>query len=374
VDIGINLLDDMFLGSYHGKQRHAPDLDAVVARARSLGVQQLIITAGTLDESVAAAEMARRLGCFSTVGCHPTRCGEFLTKAPSPEQYLARLRAVAEKYADVVVAVGECGLDYDRLHFCPKDVQLRFFPLQIMLAAQLRLPLFLHNRNTGTDFIDICAKHRDEIFGPPAGSATAGASGKGGVVHSFTGDAQELAVVQALGFYVSVNGCSFKEDAQLDVARSVALNRLLLETDAPWCSVKPTHASHRLVLEAPAVAAQLARDFAADFPDLAAAEAALPPVRKQERAEAGCMVKDRCEPWEMVKVLRVMYALRKDEVASPFALSEMVAANTARLFGDRILKAPPVGTAAVVVRSEPSSSQSAAAAVEAAAEAAVARK
>ena len=56
------------------------------------------------------------------------------------------------------------------------------------------------------------------------------------------------------------------------------------------------------------------------------------------------------------------------------ALSEMVAANTARLFGDRILKAPPVGTAAVVVRSEPSSSQSAAAAVEAAAEAAVARK
>ncbi len=321
------MLDGMFQGSYHGKQRHAPDFGAVLQRALAFGVRQLIITAGTLEESIEAAELARKLGCFSTVGCHPTRCKEFLEKAATPEMYLAKLRAVAEKYVDVVVAVGECGLDYDRLFFCPKDIQLRCFPLQIMLAAQLKLPLFLHNRNTGDDFIAICTKYRDEIFN--------GAGG--GVVHSFTGGAEELSALQALGFYISLNGCSFKEDAQLGVARMVQLNRLMLETDAPWCSIKPTHASHRL-LSQPDVAKALDAAFKQDFPDVPPE----PPCRKVEKYEAGACVKDRCEPWECLKILKVMYALRRDEVPSPFALAEMCYANTMRLFGPRLAKAPPM--------------------------------
>lgn len=354
------MLDSMFLGKYHGKQAHAPDFGAVIDRAVKCGVRQMIITAGTLDESIEAAEMARRLGCFSTVGCHPTRCNEFLQKAASPEQYIAKLRAVAEKYADVVVAVGECGLDYDRLCFCPKEVQLQCFPLQIELAAQLKLPLFLHNRNTGTDFADICAKHRAAIFD--------GAGG--GVVHSFTGGADELRVLQDLGFYISLNGCSFKEDAQLEVARGVNLARLMIETDAPWCSVKATHASHRLLYETPEVAAMVATDFAHDFPGLPDERSFV--VKKHDKYQAGCVVKDRCEPWEATKILKVMYALRKNEAGSPFALSEMVWANTARLFGDRLKKAQPMQLQQQ--QQGISESNSTAAAVEAAASAAVAKK
>lgn len=318
VDVGINLLDGMFKGVYHGKRCHPSDFAQVMERARKFHVSQMIITAGMQEECVEAAELARELGAFCTMGTHPTRCNEFLKLAPTPEEYLNRLRQLIVKNRDVVVAVGECGLDYDRLHFCGKDTQLRFFPPQILLAAELKLPLFLHDRNTGDDFFRICEQYKNEI-------AAAG----GGVVHSFTGTADHLQRIQEAGFYVSVNGCSFKEDWQLDVARKIALDRLLIETDGPWCEIKPTHASHSLLQSAPQLVADVKRALA--LPDE-------PVARKVERFEPGCPVKSRCEPWEVSRVFAVMYVLRHDEVAGPAHLAQMIMANTRRLFGDKVGK------------------------------------
>jgi TatD DNase family protein len=95
VDIGANLLDGKYQGEYNGSKYHEADLDAVLQRAWAVGVEKIIITAGTLSESRQALELARtdeRLFC--TVGVHPTRCGEFEAFAEGPEAYMAELSSV----------------------------------------------------------------------------------------------------------------------------------------------------------------------------------------------------------------------------------------------------------------------------------------
>eukprot|EP00796_Vickermania_ingenoplastis_P002478 gene2478-1548_t len=92
VDIGVNLTDPMFRGVYHGKEKHKPDIDAVLQRAVQAGVHSLIITGVTVDESRKAVDLCQQcstagLRCFATVGCHPTHCEDFLT---SPDEYYTR--------------------------------------------------------------------------------------------------------------------------------------------------------------------------------------------------------------------------------------------------------------------------------------------
>lgn len=150
IDVGANLLDGMFLkGEYNGgSQKHPPDLDQVLGRAWDAGLSHIIITAGNLDEARRALELAatdRRL--FSTVGVHPTRCGEFAkNEEGGPEMYMDALMELAkdgQKAGGKVVAIGECGLDYDRLHFCDKAEQMEGFERQFALANETHLPMFL---------------------------------------------------------------------------------------------------------------------------------------------------------------------------------------------------------------------------------------
>lgn len=319
IDIGINLLDDMFKGKYNGSQKHQSDFEQILERAKTFNVVSMIITAGMEHEVVEAAELARKLGVFCTAGTHPTRCNEWKKNGASPEAYLSRLKANITKYRDVVVAVGECGLDYDRLFFCDKETQLQFFPPQILVAAEFKLPLFLHDRNTDDDFFKICQAHRKEI-------ETCG----GGVVHSFTGTEEHLKRLLEFGFYISVNGCSFKEEWQLDVAKKIPLNRLMLETDGPYCQVKNTHASSKLL----ASCAKMLQDDKVD--QILGIPAVEPVAMKPEKFQLGAPVKSRCEPFEITKVFKIMYCLRKDElIGGPSQLAEMCYANTVRLFGDR---------------------------------------
>jgi TatD DNase family protein len=165
-------------GRYHGKVAHPCDLTAVLDRAGAAGVSRIIVTAGNLEESRAALALARRVNAerghtapataagagvgaggggsahghgtgeeaggaplhrlgdagvtgrwprlYTTVGVHPTRTSELSAAGVDADAYIAALRAVADDgVADgTVVAVGECGLDYDRLHFSDRDTQV----------------------------------------------------------------------------------------------------------------------------------------------------------------------------------------------------------------------------------------------------------
>lgn len=160
------------------------------------------------------------------MGCHPTRCNEF---EQDPDSYYAQLCTAIEKHRDKIVAIGECGLDYDRLHFCKADIQRIYFERQLDLVTKYKLPLFLHCRNSFDDFYEIIQRNLEKIT-------------NGGVVHSFDGTIEQALKLIDLGFYIGINGCSLKTDEQLNVVAKIPNDRILIETDCPWCAIRPSHA------------------------------------------------------------------------------------------------------------------------------------
>ncbi|XP_065897209.1 deoxyribonuclease TATDN1-like [Dysidea avara] len=293
-DIGANLTDPMFNGVYHGKQVHPGDLDAVLQRAFDTGVDKIIVTGGNLTDCQEALKLAKtndRL--YSTVGCHPTRCLEFeQTEGTTAEEYFQNLLSVCQAHArSKVIAIGECGLDYDRLHFCPKEIQKKYFEKQLELSAITGLPLFLHCRAAFGDFIDILKRNKDKI--------------NGGVVHSFDGSKDEAMAAIEFGLYIGLNGCSLKTENNLEVVKAIPADKILLETDAPWCEIRPTHASSKFVTTQ------------------------FPPAKKKEKWESGCSVKSRNEPRNLLHVLEVVAGVKGMDVLQ---LAQQVFVNTCNLF------------------------------------------
>jgi TatD DNase family protein len=287
----------MFFGQYNGKQRHAEDIQDIIQRADSMGVVRCIATAGNVEESRKALNFVRNMpsngGMFVTAGVHPTRCDEFKR---GEDLVFNELCQIIEEGIECghIAAVGECGLDYDRLNFCDKETQAIGFTKQFELAEKYNLPMFLHDRNTGGDFLRMIQEN-------------SGKMPKGGVVHSFTGTLQEMQEYVALGLYIGINGCSLKTEENLQIVAQIPSELLLLETDAPWCGIKNTHASKPHVKT--------------EFPS-----------KKKEKYERGWMVKDRSEPCNMVQVLEVVAAVRG---VDPVDLANTVYDNTMNLFSLR---------------------------------------
>lgn len=165
------------------------------------------------------------------MGCHPTRCSEF---AKDPDSYYTGLCNEIEKHKNKIVAIGECGLDYDRLNFCDKDTQKIYFAKQLCLSRKYKLPLFLHCRNAAEDFIQIIKDNYDLV------------KDQGGVVHSFDGTTDEAKRFIELGFYIGINGCSLKTEENINTVTEIPDDKLMIETDAPWCGIKASSAGNIL--------------------------------------------------------------------------------------------------------------------------------
>ncbi|WP_151736826.1 TatD family hydrolase [Paenibacillus tengchongensis] len=204
IDIGVNLMHRSF----------QQDREAVVANAAAGGVAPLIITGTSLRSSTEAARYAGRYpgGLYATAGVHPhdaKSCGAGT---------IGKLKELAA--LPQVVAVGECGLDYNR-DYSPRDVQRKWFAAQVQLAQKLNMPLFLHEREASRDFAAILKEH----------------SAVRAVVHCFTGTASELKTYLDLGLYIGITGwvCDERRGKHLqELVRTIPLDRLMLETDAPF--------------------------------------------------------------------------------------------------------------------------------------------
>jgi TatD DNase family protein len=236
IDVGANLTDEMYKGMYNGSKKHEPDLDRVLQRSWAAGLEKIIITAGNLEDARVSLELARtddRL--FTTVGVHPTRCNEFKESSEGAEKYLEGLKKLLAENKDKIVAIGEFGLDYDRTKFCEVDVQREYFQLQLKeLAENSDLPVFLHCRAAAEDLHSILSKER-KCFP------------RGGVVHSFDGTLEEMERFVDLGLHIGINGCSLKTEECLEVIKDIPNDKLLLETDAPWCGIRPSHAGSKYI-------------------------------------------------------------------------------------------------------------------------------
>jgi TatD DNase family protein len=202
IDIGANLTH----GSFHD------DLEAVVARARAAGVEQIIVTGTTVLESRLAAGIAERFGFYATAGVHPHHARD------CNETTLAELRSLAAEKR--IVAIGECGLDFNR-NYSPHPDQEKWFVAQLELALELGLPAFLHSRDAHPRFAEIVKSH---------GVKTA-------VAHCFTGEKDELHAYLDLGLYIGITGwiCDERRGTHLlQLVRDIPPERLLLETDSPY--------------------------------------------------------------------------------------------------------------------------------------------
>ena len=205
-DIGLNLTHDSF----------EADRDEVIQRAETAGVARFVITGTSVTQSARALELAKSQPgkYYATAGIHPHHASEF-------DQYSGdALRALLKN--PEVVAVGECGLDFFR-DYSPREAQEMAFAAHLELAAETGLPVFLHQRDAHERFVSLLAPMRDQLAG--------------GVAHCFTGGIDELRPLLDLDLYIGITGWLCDErrgDALRAAVSEIPLNRLLVETDAPY--------------------------------------------------------------------------------------------------------------------------------------------
>ena len=247
VDIGANLTHESF----------RQDFEAVLSRARAAGVEQMLVTGASLDGSRDALALAQRHRgvLFATAGVHPHHAGEVDAGAEDVLRTLLKDPCVR--------AAGEMGLDYFR-DFAPRAAQRTAFERQLALAAELRMPLFLHQREAHADFLPLLRSVRDAV---PAA-----------VVHCFTDGRKALHDYLDLDCHIGITGwlCDERRGTHLrELVRSIPRGRLLIETDAPYLlprSLRPRPAHRRnepmYLME---VLRELARARGEDPVDLAAA-------------------------------------------------------------------------------------------------------
>lgn len=209
------------------------DRDVVIARALGKGIG--MVNVGTqYSTSRAAIDLARQHpeGVWATVGFHPNHLDPrahhdrqelALRNAErfEPEKFLALARG------EGVVAVGECGLDYFRSGIETKDAQAEAFERQIAVAADVGKPLVIHCRQAFDDLIAILSANRARLSAPA------------GVVHFFSGSWEDAGRLMDLGFFLGFGGVvTFARDYD-DIVKRAPLERILLETDAPYVSPAP---------------------------------------------------------------------------------------------------------------------------------------
>lgn len=197
----------------------AADVPAAIERSRAAGVTGWITVGTSLEDSRGAVALADRYeNMYAAVGIHPHEAKDGDAAA------LAALRRLGG--LEKVVAVGETGLDF-HYQFSPPSDQRRVFLAHLDLARELDLPLIVHSRNAFDETLEI-------LDGCGGGL-------KGIVFHCFSGSAEQAQQLLNRGYYLSFTGVLTFQNAQVtrEAARVLPLERLMIETDAPYMSPEP---------------------------------------------------------------------------------------------------------------------------------------
>ncbi|ETO10187.1 hypothetical protein RFI_27190, partial [Reticulomyxa filosa] len=316
IDIGANLLDPMFQGVYNKHEKHSPDLAHVLTRAWSQGLQKIIVTAGSLSEAQEALKLVRfgsnKLYDFSLIrggGRGEIKKINFLKSMiesrgariyePTPRSYANQKSLFLNTIffyllALLIIIIKLCNLKKKKkkklkvneyvtflsavlcgpvLLKCKKRLVYKQHLQYTRLAEETKLPLFLHNRKSSQDLIAILKNNWDKW--------------NKAVVHSFDGCKDELFELLKLNdksheLYIGINGCSMKTPENIEVIKCIPLDRLLIETDCPWCGIRNTHASSPYV------------------------KTTFKEVNKPEKCQPDMCVKGRSEPCHIVQVFEVI--------------------------------------------------------------------
>ena len=210
IDIGVNLSNSRF----------AKDIPETLRRAQKAGVEKLVLTGTSIEESQAVLELCQNHNqdfpqmLYATAGIHPHDASSLNSES------INCLRELAAQ--PQVVALGEMGLDFNRNFSTPRE-QEKAFEAQLELAAELKLPVFLHERDAADRQLQIISSYRDHLADA--------------VIHCFTGSKQALFGYLDLNMYIGITGwiCDEKRGQALQqLVRNIPLERLMVETDAPY--------------------------------------------------------------------------------------------------------------------------------------------
>ena len=214
IDVGINLFNKQFFK----KEK------TIIENALDNGVFP-VLTGVNINISQKSFMFAQKNNLCSTAGIHPHNAKEFKIEDIKTIKELCLQKEV--------VAVGECGLDFNRM-FSTKEEQINCFIKQIELAEELDMPLFLHERDAVSDFLNIIKEH-DKIV-------------QKSVIHCFSGSVYELDKYLNAGFYIGITGfiCDDKRNKDLkEAVKIIPVDRLVIETDSPFMKPKNIYDKNR---------------------------------------------------------------------------------------------------------------------------------
>ena len=192
--------------------------DQLIKEAAAEGISKIINIGIDIETSELSVDLAEKFdSIYCTVGIHPHDAKKL------NEQSIEKLRQLAAHKR--VVAIGEIGLDFYR-NLSPKPLQYEAFEKQLELAIDLKKPVVIHTRESLIETIEVVNKYAAELVG--------------GVFHCFPGDADDAERIFELGFSVSFGGVmTFKNSDMARVASRVPLEKIILETDAPYLTPVP---------------------------------------------------------------------------------------------------------------------------------------
>ncbi len=194
-------------------------IEDVIQRAHAVGVKQMICVGCDVSDSQLAVDVVQaHEGLFASIGIHPHEAQVYVDDPTS----LATFAALASQ--PKVVAVGECGLDYFYTH-SPRAAQIQMLEYQLQLATSNSLPVIFHVREAFDDFWPVFDNF----------------TGVRGVLHSFTDSLENMKKATDRGLFIGVNGIATfaKGDGQQTMYRTIPLEKLVLETDAPFLTPVP---------------------------------------------------------------------------------------------------------------------------------------